>query len=462
MVECSATDLVGQYIGQTGPKTLAQMERGLGKVLFIDEAYRLANGHFAQEAIDELVGLMTQERFRSKMVIILAGYDGDMDRLLEVNQGLRSRFSDDIFFKALTPQHCLQVLWSNLAKNNIATPNLDLGNRDIVQLQDKFQLLVSLPGWGNARDIETLAKRMVEVAYSAHLPGQRLSITIKAMTTCTNLMLIQKQSTSKLAYPLGYTPPSSPKFQSDVQQPPRAETKTSTCTKIDTRIDTPEPESEEDIGTPSSSIADDENDCRDPGVSDDLWEHLRKDKAKVAKIEAARLALEKNLGDMRLREARIQAINDGLIKQQKIEDARLAAEAEEQRRQEKERIDAILEAMLKASEARKEELRQQAEKADKAAAKKRAEEQTKLMELMRLREEERLRSARERDTREIERKRIQAMMEQIKERQRLDAQAQIKLREMGVCPVGYRWIPTSGGYRCAGGTHYVTMGELSL
>lgn len=49
VVECSATDLVGQYIGHTGPKTVKQLERGLGKVLFIDEAYRLGEGHFAQE-----------------------------------------------------------------------------------------------------------------------------------------------------------------------------------------------------------------------------------------------------------------------------------------------------------------------------------------------------------------------------------------------------------------------------
>lgn len=55
VVECSASDLVGQYVGQTGPKTIKQLELGLGKVLFIDEAYRLGQGHFAQEAIDELV-----------------------------------------------------------------------------------------------------------------------------------------------------------------------------------------------------------------------------------------------------------------------------------------------------------------------------------------------------------------------------------------------------------------------
>jgi SpoVK/Ycf46/Vps4 family AAA+-type ATPase len=59
--ECSASDLVGQYVGHTGPKTKKLFEKALGQVLFIDEAYRLGEGRFAQEAVDELVGLLTQE-----------------------------------------------------------------------------------------------------------------------------------------------------------------------------------------------------------------------------------------------------------------------------------------------------------------------------------------------------------------------------------------------------------------
>lgn len=74
VTECSASDLVGQYVGHTGPKTKKLFEKALGRVLFIDEAYRLSQGHFAQEAIDELVGITTQDKFRGKLVVILAGY----------------------------------------------------------------------------------------------------------------------------------------------------------------------------------------------------------------------------------------------------------------------------------------------------------------------------------------------------------------------------------------------------
>ncbi|KAL8676760.1 MAG: hypothetical protein Q9224_007255, partial [Gallowayella concinna] len=66
--ECSATDLVGQYVGHTGPKTVAQLEKALGKILFIDEAYRLSEGHFAREAVNELVDQLTKPQYLNKLV----------------------------------------------------------------------------------------------------------------------------------------------------------------------------------------------------------------------------------------------------------------------------------------------------------------------------------------------------------------------------------------------------------
>ena len=63
VIEISATELVGQFVGQTGPKTQQQLEKALGKVLFVDEAYRLAEGNFAKEAIDEIVDRLTKPDF---------------------------------------------------------------------------------------------------------------------------------------------------------------------------------------------------------------------------------------------------------------------------------------------------------------------------------------------------------------------------------------------------------------
>ena len=74
VVECSVTDIVGEYVGQMGPKVTRKVDEALGKVLFIDKAYRLGEGSFTKEAIDELVDCLTKPKYNGKMIAILAGY----------------------------------------------------------------------------------------------------------------------------------------------------------------------------------------------------------------------------------------------------------------------------------------------------------------------------------------------------------------------------------------------------
>ncbi|HEY8448921.1 MAG TPA: AAA family ATPase [Bacillota bacterium] len=93
VVEVERADLVGEYIGHTAQKTRAQIQKALGGVLFIDEAYSLARGgekDFGKEAIDTLVKAM--EEHRHNLVLILAGYKNEMEWFLLQNPGLRSRF----------------------------------------------------------------------------------------------------------------------------------------------------------------------------------------------------------------------------------------------------------------------------------------------------------------------------------------------------------------------------------
>jgi hypothetical protein len=121
VVEYSATDLIGNFVGHTGPKTIKQLERGLWRVLFVDEAYRLGDGSaFAQEAVNGLVDTITKPKFGGKLVIILAGYDNDMNNLLQANERLSSRFADEIIFRSLTPAHCLQLMETRLKQSHIS------------------------------------------------------------------------------------------------------------------------------------------------------------------------------------------------------------------------------------------------------------------------------------------------------------------------------------------------------
>ncbi|WP_066635598.1 AAA family ATPase [Desulfolucanica intricata] len=93
LVEVERADLVGEYIGHTAQSTREQIKKAMGGILFIDEAYSLARGgekDFGKEAIDTIVKSM--EDYKDNLILILAGYQDEMEWFIETNPGLRSRF----------------------------------------------------------------------------------------------------------------------------------------------------------------------------------------------------------------------------------------------------------------------------------------------------------------------------------------------------------------------------------
>lgn len=110
LIEVERADLVGEYIGHTAAKTRDQIKKALGGILFIDEAYSLARGgekDFGKEAIDSMVASM--ENNKDNLIIILAGYQDEMDYFLETNPGLRSRFPIHISFPDYSINELMEI-----------------------------------------------------------------------------------------------------------------------------------------------------------------------------------------------------------------------------------------------------------------------------------------------------------------------------------------------------------------
>src|SRR5258708_4817107 len=113
VIEAHRADLVGEHLGSTAIKTGKLVDSAMGGVLFIDEAYSLNNvGYsggdaFGAEAVQAL--LKRAEDDRDRLVIVLAGYTGDMDRFLRSNPGLASRFSTRVTFPSYTARDLSRI-----------------------------------------------------------------------------------------------------------------------------------------------------------------------------------------------------------------------------------------------------------------------------------------------------------------------------------------------------------------
>jgi len=149
MVEVTRSDLVGQYVGQTGPKTLEKIKEAYGGILFIDEAYTLNSGSendFGGEAIGTLIKEM--EDNRDKLIVIMAGYTKEMKELLNINPGLESRIKFNIQFNDYSGDELFKI-FKSLCKRE----KYKISHNAYKKLKEDFEELSENKGrnFGNGR-----------------------------------------------------------------------------------------------------------------------------------------------------------------------------------------------------------------------------------------------------------------------------------------------------------------------
>jgi len=341
IVETSGLDLTGEYLGQTKKKVEEKMGQAKGGVLFIDEAYELGKGHYGEEAMTTLLAGMTSPEYKG-MVIIIAGYQADINDMLDRNVGLKSRFTQQFDFLSWSPQQCYVYFKEQAARDAFVLEAAC--EKDMI---DGCSKLIELPGWGNGRDLTQLWKSTVSHRANRIVDSSKAqttkTITSSDVLSAINDMLQRRKVDPSVdpakktpARPMFYPPPR-PQEQHAKQHKPSFSHHTHTTTNTDTDV-------KEDVKMKEEEKQNIAKDLRDDGVTDEQWEEL--EKAKVAHAE------------------------------------------------------------------------------------------------------------------KLERMKREFTAEQLREEQRKAQAIQEKIRQIVPCPMGFAWLKVGGGWRCAGGSHYVSDAQL--
>ena len=158
-IETDRSGLVAGYVGQTAIKTKEKLELALGGILFIDEAYSLAqdvgssNG-FGKEAIDTLVKGMDDNR--DNLVVILAGYSNDMDKFLDTNPGLKSRFANIIEFKDYSVGDLLTI-----ADKLFESKGYVIDEDARIKMKNIFEEVYKVSDFGNGRYVRNIFEKAI-------------------------------------------------------------------------------------------------------------------------------------------------------------------------------------------------------------------------------------------------------------------------------------------------------------
>lgn len=124
VTELQRTDLVGEFVGHTGPKTRKRLQEAEGGILFVDEAYRLVptnksdDKDYGLEALEEIMSVMDS----GKVTVVFAGYCEPMKRVIASNEGFCRRVTKFFYFNDFTPDELAQILHLKMKSQDPSSP----------------------------------------------------------------------------------------------------------------------------------------------------------------------------------------------------------------------------------------------------------------------------------------------------------------------------------------------------
>ena len=154
VIEVARQDLVGEHVGSTAIKTDEAINRAMGGVLFIDEAYALYNDYsqdFGHEAVAVILKRMEDER--ESFAVIAAGYPDEMDKFIGSNPGLESRFTQRIEFPSYSAEEMLEIF-----KRIISGDGMEVDSDALLAASEVIEdeLITTDGSFGNARFVRNL------------------------------------------------------------------------------------------------------------------------------------------------------------------------------------------------------------------------------------------------------------------------------------------------------------------
>lgn len=159
LVEVQSQDLIGEFLGQTGPKTQAVIESALDGVLFIDEAYSImehngTNASYSAECVATLLKAM--EDYQGRLIIIFAGYTEEMRRFRDLNPGLKSRIGYEIDFPDYSIDELLQIYDKKIEEKGFKSDSEARKKVENILINAK-----NVDNFGNGRFVENIVQKII-------------------------------------------------------------------------------------------------------------------------------------------------------------------------------------------------------------------------------------------------------------------------------------------------------------